>query len=500
VDVEESAMVELLIGVSALVVGFALAWFRGGPTRIALAATEARLASSEQRLQELQIFLTAARTDLEQISTAFQAASSARASAEAVAARVPPLEQELHQARQIAADRHAEITQLRARGEEQAKAAEEKLRLLNDAETSLSNAFKALSAKALETNNQNFLQLATASLGRFQESAKGELEARHKAVDALVQPIRESLQKVDGKLGEMEKQRESAYSALNEQLRGLVETHLPMLRSETSNLVKALRQPTVRGRWGEMQLRRVVEMAGMLDHCDFVEQPSETTEDGRLRPDLIVKLPGGKQIIIDAKAPVSAYLEAAEATDDETRQLQLARHAQQVRGHMSALGRKAYWETFTPTPELVIMFLPGEMFFSAALQADPGLIEFGVSEKVVPATPTTLISLLRAVAYGWRQEALAVNAQEIAALGKQMYERIGTLAGHWNDVGQRLGKAVDAYNKSVVTLESRVLSSARRFGDLKVANTEIESVEPIGVLPRVLQAPELIDQRRAAND
>jgi DNA recombination protein RmuC len=273
-----------------------------------------------------------------------------------------------------------------------------------------------------------------------------------------------------------------------------------MLRSETSNLVKALRQPTVRGRWGEMQLRRVVEMAGMLDHCDFVEQPSETTEDGRLRPDLIVKLPGGKQIIIDAKAPVSAYLEAAEATDDETRQVQLARHAQQVRTHMSALGRKAYWETFTPTPELVIMFLPGEMFFSAALQADPGLIEFGVSEKVVPATPTTLISLLRAVAYGWRQEALAVNAQEIAALGKQIYERISTLAGHWNDVGLRLGKAVEAYNKSVVTLESRVLNSARRFGDLKVANTEIETIEPIGVLPRALQAPELIDQRVAANN
>jgi DNA recombination protein RmuC len=493
-------MVELLIGVGALVVGFALAWYRSGPTRIALAAAEARLFSAEQRLQETQIFLTAARTDLEQTTRSFHAASSARASAEAIAARVPQLEQELQQARQLAADRQAEITQLQARAEEQARAADEKLRLLSDAETSLSNAFKALSAKALETNNQNFLQLATASLGRFQESAKGELEARHKAVDALVQPIRESLQKVDGKLGEMEKARESAYSALNEQLRGLVETHLPMLRSETSNLVKALRQPTVRGRWGEMQLRRVVEMAGMLDHCDFVEQPSESTEDGRLRPDLIVKLPGGKQIIIDAKAPVSAYLEAAEATDDETRQIQLARHAQQVRAHMSALGRKAYWETFTPTPELVIMFLPGEMFFSAALQADPGLIEFGVAEKVVPATPTTLISLLRAVAYGWRQEALAVNSQEIAALGKQIYERISTLAGHWNDVGQRLSKAVDAYNKSVVSLESRVLSSARRFNSLQVATNEIETIEPIGVLPRVLQAPELIEQRLAANN
>jgi DNA recombination protein RmuC len=342
---------------------------------------------------------------------------------------------------------------------------------------------------------------ATASLEKFQQAAKGDLEARQKAVDALVQPIRESLQQVDGKLGEMEKTRESAYSALNEQLRGLVETHLPMLRSETSNLVKALRQPTVRGRWGEIQLKRVVEMAGMVDHCDFFEQQSSTTEDGRLRPDLIVKLPGGKQIIIDAKAPVAAYLEAAEATDDAARQVHLARHAQQVRTHMTALGRKAYWDTFSPSPEFVIMFLPGEMFFSAALQEDPALIEFGVNEKVVPATPTTLIALLRAVAYGWRQEALALNAEEVAQLGKQLYERIATLAGHWSDVGQRLGKAVDAYNKSAVTLESRVLVSARRFAELKAApEEEIEVAQQIEATPRALQAPEVVVRRLEAMD
>src|SRR5690606_22657242 len=312
-----------------------------------------------------------ARADAAAAAAALRAEAAQRAKAEALSARVPQLEQELDQQRRMAAERHAEIGKLQTRLDEQQKAAEEKLKLLNEAEMSLSNAFKALSAEALKHNNQSFLQLATASLEKFHETAKGELEARHKAVDSLVAPIKESLQKVDGKLGEMEKSRQSAYAALNEQLRGLVETHLPMLRSETSNLVKALRQPTVRGRWGEIQLRRVVEMAGMLEHCDFVEQQSSTTEDGRLRPDLIVKLPGGKQIIIDAKAPVSAYLAAVEAPDDETRQLHLARHAQQVRTHMAALGRKAYWDSFNPTPELVIMFLPGEMFFSAALQADP---------------------------------------------------------------------------------------------------------------------------------
>src|SRR5690606_33933140 len=322
--------------------------------------------------------------------------------------------------------------------------------------------------------------------------AKGDLEARSKAVEALVQPLRESLQRVDGKLGEIEMERQKAYSALTEQVRGLVQEHIPQLRSETAGLIKALRQPSARGRWGEIQLRRVVEMAGMLGHCDFVEQRSESPEEGTLRPDLIVRLPGNKESVVDAKVPLSAYLEAADADDDATRDALLARHAQQVKGHMTALGRKAYWASFEPTPEFVVMFLPGEAFFSAALQQDPSLIEHGVSEKVIPATPTTLIALLRAVAYGWRQE-LAIKAAEIARLGKDLYERIARLGEHWMRVGERLGKAVDAYNQSVATLEGRVLPAARKFRDLKAVPTDedIKAVTQVDKQARVLAAEAL---------
>ncbi len=376
------------------------------------------------------------------------------------------------------------------------RAAEDGQKLLADVEGAFSSAFRALSADALTQNNQSFLQLATATLEKFQHGARADLEARQQAVDALVQPLRESLQRVDGALGAMEQSRIAAYAELSTQLRGLVETQIPMLRGETANLVKALRQPTVRGRWGEMQLHRVVEMAGMLEHCDFLEQQSRRGAEGTLRPDLIVRLPGGKQIVIDAKAPLAAYLEAVEASDDAVRAAQLAAHARQVRDHISALGRKGYWEQFAPSPEFVVMFLPGEMFFSAALQEDPELIEFGVREKIIPATPTTLIALLRAVAYGWRQEALATNAQQVADLGRDLFTRIGVLARHWSELGERLGQTVETYNRAVVTLESRVLVSARRFRELKAAPADAADIcvqQPVELAPRALQAGELVD-------
>jgi DNA recombination protein RmuC len=462
-------MIEALIFLAALLAGGIAAW--------AWRAREVRSLRSENgRALE-----------------ALRAESASRAAAEARAARLPELEAALAEASRALGLHQAKIAELETRIAEERKAADEKLAMLDRAQASLSDAFKALSAEALKSNNQSFIELAKATLETFQEGAKSDLEKRQKAVDEMVRPIRESLEKVDGKLGEIERARVGAYAALNEQLKGLVETHLPMLRNETASLVKALRQPTVRGRWGEIQLKRVVEMAGMVDHCDFLEQESRDTEEGRLRPDLVVRLPGGKSIVVDAKAPVAAYLNAVEAADDVAQQAFLADHARQVRDHMVALGRKGYWEQFEPTPEFVVLFLPGEMFFSAALQQDPALIEFGVNERVIPATPTTLIALLRAVAYGWRQEALAKNAQEVADLGRQLYERIAVLAGHWGDVGSRLDKAVEAYNKSVATLESRVLVSARRLRDLKAApeDTEIEAIEPVERTARPLQAGEL---------
>ncbi len=451
------------------------------------------LASAGQRIEEKAHELDDLKSEHGRLLDALRAESERRASAEAGAARVPGLEAALAERGQALALHQAKLAELETRIAEERKASEEKLAMLDRAQASLSDAFKALSSEALKSNNQSFIELAKATLEKFQEGARSDLEKRQKAVDELVKPIRESLEKVDGKLGEIERARVGAYSALNEQLKGLVETHLPMLRNETASLVKALRQPTVRGRWGEIQLKRVVEMAGMVDHCDFVEQESRSTEDGRLRPDLVVRLPGGKSIVVDAKAPVSAYLNAVEAGDEAAQQALLVDHARQVRDHMVALGRKGYWEQFKPTPEFVVLFLPGEMFFSAALQQDPGLIEFGVNERVIPATPTTLIALLRAVAYGWRQEALAKNAQEVADLGRQLYERIAVLAGHWSDVGNRLDKAIEAYNKSVATLESRVLVSARRLRDLKAApeDTEIEAIEPVERTARALQAGEL---------
>jgi len=373
--------------------------------------------------------------------------------------------------------------------------AEEKLQLLTEAGDEMRAQFESLAARALQRNNANFLDLAKATLDRQQSEAKGELEKREKAVETLVKPIAETLKQVDEQVRALEEKRAHAYGTLSTQVTSLLETQRA-LQTETGNLVKALREPQARGRWGEVQLRRVIEMAGMAEHCDFDEQVTVTSEERRIRPDVVVKLPGAKQVIIDSKAPIVAYLAALEAPDEVTRSARLLDHARQVRMHIDNLGSKRYWQQFEATPEFVVLFLPGEVFFRAAMDADPELIEYGVAQKVILASPTTLIALLKAVAYGWNQKNLAESARKISEAGKTLYERMCAMTRHLEDLGKKLDSATNSYNAAVGSMQKRVFPVARKFAELDKAlqAEELPDLEPLEKSARQLDAPDWRDE------
>jgi DNA recombination protein RmuC len=354
--------------------------------------------------------------------------------------------------------------------------------------------FEAVSSRVLRDAQQSFLQLAESQLGQHHITSREELEKRQKAVEQIVKPIAESLARVDGKLELLEQARRESQGSLTAQLRSVTETQ-EKLRVETANLVTALRSPHTRGRWGEIQLRRVCEMAGMIDRCDFVEQSSIESDTGRLRPDVIIQLPGGKNVVVDAKAPLEAYLSAVEATDPDQRAAYLQAYGRHVREHVTKLSQKAYWSQFDSSPEFVVMFLPGEALFSAALEQVPALIEEGVAQKVLITTPTSLIAVLRAVHYGWRQEKVAESARAVSELGRELHGRLGTLAGHFMKLGRSLETSVKAYNETVGSMETRVLVTARKLTEHGAGSgEELPEPQQVELAPRSVQAEEARDE------
>jgi DNA recombination protein RmuC len=446
-------MTEVILLICGLVAGFAVAWL----------AASVRLRDSQAQAAELKRNLEASLQTKEQLTIALQ--------------------QQLRDENEKRAVAVADLRNAQAQIDEQR-------RVFQDAEKKLIDTFDALAHKALATNNQSFLELAANRLQTFQAQAKGDLELRHQAIGGLVLPLQEMLTRYEQQLAAMELHRQEAYGGLKQQLSSL--------QKITGSLDSALRTPQGRGSWGELALRRVVEMAGMSVHCDFSEQETLHGDNGRLRPDMIVNLPANRRIAIDSKVPQDAFRDAVEAATDADRLAHLARHAQKVRDHVTQLGAKSYWETLDANTDFVVLFMPGEMLFAAALEQDRTLIEHGWERKVLLATPTSLIGLLRCLAYGWQGEKLAENAQQISALGKELYSRIANFAGHMDDIRKSLGKAVDSYNKGAGSLETRVLVQARRLKELGgAAGADIEPAEQIEQMPRLLSFIETIEESKS---
>ena len=393
----------------------------------------------------------------------------------------------------------AEATRLGAALEAERAAALARHDLQARTDDQLRETFGSLAGDALRRNSEAFVRLAEAKLATAETAADGALAQRQQAIEGLVAPLRESLERVQQQLGAVERERAGSYSALLEQI-GTMRQTSEQLRTETAQLVTALRAPQIRGRWGELQLERAVEAAGLTEHVDYVTQASATGEDGRVRPDLIVRLVGGKNVIVDSKVAFSGYLEAMEARDETVRAARLKAHARHLRDHIDSLGAKAYWQRFAPTPEFVVCFVPADAFLDAALREEPSLQEHAFSRNVILATPSTLVALLRTVAYTWRQDALAANAAEVHQLGRELYQRLSTMGGHIDKLGRSLSTAVGSYNQTVSSLESRVLVTARRMVDLKVIdpNEKLEPPQQETDIARSTQAPELTEQRVVA--
>ncbi|WP_339781799.1 DNA recombination protein RmuC [uncultured Thalassospira sp.] len=459
----------------------------------AMAEAEAHSALLAAQLEQTETTRRELATELAQLRDRFDAASEKRAIAETTASRVPGLESEIRELRGSLEHWREKGAELETSLEKEREAAQEKLQMLDDARVKLLDSFKVLSSDALKINNDEFMKMARENFSRLQEGAKGDLEKRQQAIDGLVKPIRERLEAFDVKVNELENSRKQAYGELREQVGSLV-TSQQRLSRETQTLSSALRSSSaVSGKWGELQLKRIVELSGMLNHCDFEEQVHFKTDEGDQKPDMVIRLPGGKNIVVDAKAPTSAYLEAIEEKhDDARREALMTTYVANVRKVITGLSKKSYWKSVN-SPEFVVLFLPGESFFSAALERDPSLIEDSFRDGVILATPTTLLGLLKAVAYGWRQEALADNAREISEIGQQLFDRLGALAKNFTAMGKSLEGTVKHYNKTLGSLESSVLVSAKRLKEKQIVADDREIDQPLQSETHVrqLSKPEL---------